>query len=319
MNVNIAFLRHGFGCHNAMRPLINNNFLIPEIDMKVLNILSDPELTPLGVDTSIHNGCVISKLIKNEWKAIGDSRMKVDQIHLVGCSPLIRSMETAYYMTRKWNNPPSKIYVLPYLREVNESSEDIYSPKSRKIIDTIPSYKMKTIEEQKNYLRTQGILEYFDFHFVESDIKARNEPGDIRVFNKWLFKTILPNFNLDTMNLLVVTHAGVLRNFSQHSHYNNSGFLLNVTAQEPEKIKVFNLFDKIEYKEPKYNAISILDKVLPKEFFTDCSNSKYNMSYYCPSRRCGKLCNYGLLTSIYKNPTLKQITPQCDLLPQDNL
>lgn len=306
MNVNIAFVRHGYGCHNALRPLVRNEFLKPTITMEELEINSDPELTPLGVDASIHNGCVMARLIRNAWKINGNRKYKVDGVNLVGCSPLIRSMETAYYMTRKWKNPPNKIYVLPYLREIDESSSDKYSPHSRAAIDTIPSYRMKTLAEQKEYLRKNGILKFFDFSFVESDPISRSEPGDIITFNKWLAKELLPRFYVtsNTFNLFIVTHAGVLRDFSGQGHYNNSGFLVNMNIGTNARTL--------------YNFFIPFDQHLPKEFFSNYSDLEYsNPDYFCPSGRCGKLCK------IHGNPSgsgsIKRITPQCSNDQDNNL
>ncbi|NBO99352.1 MAG: phosphoglycerate mutase family protein [Proteobacteria bacterium] len=316
MNVNIAFVRHGYGCHNALRPLIRSEFLKPTITMEELQIHSDPELTPLGVDASIHNGCVVAKMIRNAWKTNGNRNYQVDSVNLVGCSPLIRSMETAYYMTRKWKNPPNKIYVLPYLREIDESSPDKYSPHSRAAIDTIPSYRMKTIAAQKEYLRKGGILQFFDFSFVETDPVARSEPGDILTFNKWLSKVLLPRFQITTssFNLFIVTHAGVLRDFSGQGHYNNSGFLVNLSI-DPDKPSKF----------PLYNFFFPLDQYLPPDFFSNYSDPEYTDSkYFCPSGRCGQLCAYSNNHSNnhnnnHNNSNLKRITPKCNNDPENNL
>lgn len=178
---------------------------------------------------------------------------------------MIRSMETAYFMTRNWTNPPNKIYVFPYLREIDESSQDKYSPYSRTIIDSIPSYRMKNLQEQKQYLLQQGILQYFDFTFVESDLKARSEPGDIPTFNRWLVDKFIPQYSLDPnhhhTNFFIVTHAGVLRDFSHQGHYNNSGFLLNFSL-EPVKSKiVYNFFFHLN---PTYRIVfSLIIRLLP--------------------------------------------------------
>src|SRR5690606_14672139 len=101
---------------------------------------------------------------------------------IVGCSPLIRSMETAYYMTRKWPEQPEKIFVFPYLREIDEGSSNKYSTQSRKKIKSSPNYAMKSIQEQKDYLKSINLLNHFDFTFVEDNKKGREEPGDIPTF-----------------------------------------------------------------------------------------------------------------------------------------
>ena len=77
MNINFAFLRHGYGCHNAMSSLVRGS-VIDYRDAKLfmrdndgINILkdrlvplNDPVLTNIGVEASIHNGCIINKILK---------------------------------------------------------------------------------------------------------------------------------------------------------------------------------------------------------------------------------------------------------------
>lgn len=278
-NVNFAFVRHGYGCHNAARPLYQNGVLSVD-NFDVLRI-ADPELTPLGVDASSNNGCVISKILRKLPLLTNDQRMEMSPIHIVGCSPLIRSMETAYYMTRNWRNPPSKIYVLPLLREIDEGSADKYSTKSRKTIDKVPSYAMKSIEEQKQYLQSIGLLKYFDFTFVEHDEKLRKEPGDIQEFIKWFVLTS-PFKKASNINCFIVTHAGVLRDFSHQGFANNSGFVVNTTITDAQT------------RRPtiNYNKLVILDSYLPSYFFANYNDAEFtNPDYFCPSSRCGQLCN----------------------------
>lgn len=300
VNVNFAFVRHGYGCHNAMRPLYMNK-VIENKSLKSLNILSDPELTELGVDASIHNGCVITKLLKNLWKMMGNEKLKFDTVNLVCCSPLIRSMESAFYMTRKWRNPPEKIYVFPYLRELDESSKDKYSSESIQNIDSIPSYSMKSLNEQKEYLRSEGLLDFFDFSFVESNIQGRNEPGDIQVFVKWFQDVFLRHVELSeqNFNVFAVTHAGVLRDFSGQGFHNNSGFILNLDIDTDMKNLIYNTFVPFT-------------NYLPRTFFTDYSNPEFaNVAYNCPSKRCGTLCS----RTKEDSTSIKRFTPisECNM------
>ena len=274
MNVNYIFVRHGYGCHNAVRPLYQHGTITREDADSFLGIVSDPELTPLGVDVSVHNGSIISKLVK--------SKFDIDTINVVGTSPLLRSMETAYYMTRNWDNPPNKIYVFPYLREIHEHSDDKYSKESRKYIETSPSYAMKSISEQKELLKQQGILEFFDFSFVEWNEKLRKEPGDINVFTNWFSKHFISNLdNSLPMNVFIVTHAGVLRDYANKGFPNNSGFLVNTSI----KNTVFGL-------NVKHHKITSFSKLLPPSFFHNYYEKYYNnKKHFCPSNRCGSLCH----------------------------
>lgn len=280
MNVNFAFVRHGHGCHNAIKTLYKNNIISNTQVDNFLDMDKDPELTPLGVDASIYNGCIISNIIKNIYKIQNNNKLKIDYINVVGCSPLLRCMETAYYMTRKWKQPPTKIYVFPFLREIDENGSNKFSQFSRKIIDIEPYYAMKTIKQQKAYLKKRGILEFFDFSFVENDINLRSEPGDISRFIEWFSAEFLPLLKIpdNKLNVFITTHAGVLKDYSNTGFYNNSGILLNTSISQ--------------YKITHNKTIS-LNEYLPSIFFKHYSNTKYaNKDYYCPSDRCGNVCPY---------------------------
>lgn len=302
MNVNVAFLRHGYGCHNALTPLLTNGVIEKQDHKAFLNMQADPELTQMGVDASEHNGCIMSKIIKNLHKTENSKLLKMDTINLVGCSPLIRCMESAYYMTRNWVNPPNKIFVFPFLREVNERSDDIYSAESRRIMQTTPSYAMKTINEQKAYLQKIGILDYFDFRFVEikDGPSYRQEPGDIGRFLEWFVYTLYSSEN-KKINMFITTHAGVLKNFMKDEGFsNNSGFVVNA---------------RLSKNGNKINDVVSLNKYLPNDFFTNYKNPTYNTKeYFCPSGRCGQLCNIAP-----SNKPLIKLDLKCTTSDQDNL
>lgn len=317
MNVNFAFIRHGYGCHNAMSTLVHNDiislndarqFMKNQRSNKLPNILendilplNDPVLTNIGVEASIYNGCIINKILKQMKNIIQDPNLKMETFNVVGCSPLIRCMETAYYMTRKWQNPPDQIYVFPLLREIDESSVDKYSEESREIIRVTPSYSIKSIEEQKEYLRSLGILQYFNFSFVESFPQERLEPGDIKQFMSWFSKYFIPlieNKDIENLNVFVTTHAGVLKDFSGEGFYNNSGFIINTTL------------NKDIYNFNKY--VSLNTYINEYKFFSDYKNVNYNsVEYYCPSNRCGQLCSVAKGPVVTQN--IKQIGLQCEL------
>lgn len=308
MNINFAFLRHGYGCHNAMSNLTRSGVLEYDYAKKFLGKhkekvdgdiipLDDPVLTNIGVEASIHNGCIINKIFKSISSI--EPMVMLDTFNVVGCSPLIRCMETSYYMTRKWKNPPNKIYVFPLLRELDESSVDKYSQKSKEIIRVTPSYSIKTIQEQKEYLKSLGILDVFDFSFVETFPVERIEPGDIKVFMNWFAKYFVKLLTKrDNLNVFITTHAGVLRDFSKTGFFNNSGFVINTTLQNTE------------YKVNRY--ISLNNYIGKYNFFKDYNNPKYNKtSYYCPSKRCGQLCN--VASGITDNIEVGKIGLQCDI------
>lgn len=321
MNVNFAFLRHGHGCHNAVRSLLENEQITREDYSNMLGITADPELTPIGVDASVRNGCVVAKILRNIHVLEHDPSLNMQSVNIVGSSPLLRCMETAYYMTRKWQNPPSKIYVFPHLREIDESSRDIYSSESRRRMDTIPSYAMQTIEEQKERLREAGILEYFDFSFVEEDsdaLVARKEPGDVEKFIDWFSKRVFPYVRtppsspssspstpaMPTLNIFVTTHAGVLKHHAGRGFYNNSGFVLNTQMYPGAVIP---------------NKTVGIDRYLPQMFFRNYNNPKYDKSYYCPSNRCGTLCKAPDTPVQHNAIPLNRIPDECTNTDDDNL
>jgi hypothetical protein len=274
-NINFIFVRHGYGCHNAIGNLINNGLLNIDMGRQLLKTeLVDPELTSIGVDASINNGNIINKILKSLSKNLNNKNLKMDEINVIGCSPLIRSMETAYFMSKDWINPPKKIYVFPLLREIDESGIDKYSEKSFRAMETIPSYAMKSIIEQKQYLKSIGILELFDFSFVEKYPVLRKEPGDISKFINWFISNYISKIqHKSNLNVFIVTHAGVLKDYSKTGFVNNSGFVLNGKL----KSNIFN-----------FNKYISLSSLLPKQFFQYYNKSKWNnKSYYCPSNRCG--------------------------------
>jgi broad specificity phosphatase PhoE len=280
--IKYIFIRHGFGCHNALSPFFRNNEV--QSDQRAFiskhDALKDPLLAPMGVDASIQNGCVVSKVVKNIHITTEDPDLEIKDINVVACSPLLRSMETAYYMTRRWKNPPNKIYVVPYLREIDERSNNKYSEKSLKVIDLEPSYLMKPIEVQKEHLRKEGILDYFDFRFVE-DQAVRKTPGDIKMFMSWMSDTLVKinNINIPVVNVFAITHAGVLREFTGEGYINNSGCIVVTNVDyASDNIKIEKMLS--------------LTKYLPNTFFQDYRRTKYNTrEYYCPSDRCGVLCS----------------------------
>lgn len=295
MKINFAFLRHGHGCHNALGPLYKSGYIQRQDLDDFLNMKCDPELTQLGVDASLHNGCLVSKILKRMPNSIEEYSM--NPVNVVGCSPLIRCMETAYYMTRKWQNPPPKIFVFPYLREIDESSKDPYSDKSRQKMANTPAYAMKSIADQKEYLQSRGILQFFDFSYVENNLRARHEPGNLFVFMRWFArKFVIPN-KLETkreLKVFVTTHAGVLKHFAEESFQNNSGVVVKTTFTEPSNID--------------FNGFVSLNDLLPStSFFAQYNHPEYNKEeYFCPSDRCGNLCS-----RLQSTDPIKQFSSQC--------
>ncbi len=302
-NINFIFVRHGFACHNALRPL-NKNGVTTATSIRDFGLMSDPELTPLGVDATIHNGCILESTLQNLWKINDDHRLKIKNIDVVGSSPLIRSMESAFYMTQNWEsfNKVSKFHVFPYLREIDESGKDKNSPESIYRMNTQPSYRMKSTIEQQMYLAKEGLLPFFDFSQVNNFPYERESPGDILRFIKWFTKYFLASSpqlkEKSNINVLIVTHAGVLYEYAREGFTNNSGFVMNTTV---EYKKTHNSTRTV------YNGYYPLHMYTPKNFFTDYNNPVFaSKDYYCPSKRCGNLC-YGSNST----DTLKHMSSDC--------
>ena len=279
-SVKMVFIRHSFACHNILGQMYKNGTIDYDVykgfmpnsleenvkgnkRQKGLKPIKDPELTTIGVTASINNGCVVKNILFDNFN--------VKRIDVVCCSPLIRCMETAYYFTRKWSNPPKLIYVMPYLREIDERSDDIYSEKSLEKIRTAPAYSIKSISEQKAYLKSVGILEYFDFSYVEKFSESRLEPGNIKKFIDFFGE-----ISQDS-NVLVISHAGVLKAYANEGFTNNSGFVLDVKFEN----KVSSIID--------YTSLNPLITQTP--FFFDY-NKYSTVSYLCPDSRCNDICDY---------------------------
>lgn len=270
--INFAFIRHGYGCHNAVGPLIDNGVINKRDFLRINpNNLVDPELTQIGVDATIQNGCIVSNVLHNS--------LEIPYMNVVVSSPLIRSMETAFFMTRTWTNPPETIYVMPHLREVNERAhgKNIFSNESFKIMEMTPEYAMKDINEQREYLRSKGLLQYFDFSFVEQYAYERKQAGHIQTFIPFFVRTFMSGVRSlpNPLNVLVITHHGVLRNYSGESYHNNSGFVLNTKLASGNVVM---------------GDMMSLTKHLPRQFFKNFKMFQHK-DYYCPSQRCGQICS----------------------------
>ncbi len=238
-----TFLRHGVGCHNILNTLIK---IGKKNDRNIY--FKDSILSDIGVEESYNN-----------------AKNFIYDYDIIYCSGLLRSMETAYFMAKAINYN-KKIYVLPYLREIDEGSDNIYSKESIERINTIPNYSMKSLEYQKKYLQDLGILDRFEFKFIEEH--DRKSPGNIKNFISWIY-LYTPGFTSFNKNILVITHAGVLKYYTDTGFKNNSGF--NIVVKFYKKHFLFSKPDFDIYKKKLYK-----------------SNQNIN---YCSSSRCKELCN----------------------------
>lgn len=234
MILNFYFIRHGLSCYNA----IKNQNVYEKWDGDKERA-SDPHLTNIGVYNSILTG----KWLKQK---IGDNRFDI-----VFSSPLIRAMETAQLTSLRKN----KVRVVPYLREIDEHSSNKNSKKSIKKMLSNPAYKKLKLKIQKKRLNKHKLLYYKNRKMYKFyDTKKYNKVGDINnflnYFYKYFYKT-LPN--KEYINILIVSHAGVLKDYYKKSFNNNDGFYIRMNTEKqilkkkslnnPYLSKIYNLND----------------------------------------------------------------------------
>lgn len=273
IKVNFVFLRHGYGCHQAA-------------DTFGFSIEDDPGLSKLGVDTTIVNGRSYMKNLKE--------RNLIQKFDAILSSPMIRCIETAYFIKYLWKDSPKDIFVAPYLREIRNG----YTYNSTQLDRYYP---LKSIEEQKEYLKTIKINDSIKYYFVEKFQQERKEPGDIIMFSLWFakhFKPFLPNKK--EYNILVITHSGVLNHFYKGNYFINSGILKTFYIKQ-EKI-IENTDDK---------QIFINESFLKKGDMIYKENDRIfrNIDYICPSERCPNVC-----TVLSKNSKSLRIKISYDLI-----
>lgn len=264
--INFIFLRHGNACHNVVKSLVTTKR--GYIDIK--NDIKDAQLTHFGVDFSIWSGCIIKNILKVMGNLYEEDYDDIDDIDIIGTSPLIRSIETGYYMTKNWKKDPERIYVLPYLREIDER---IFNTKgltkyTDPAIYNVPQYAMKTIDEQKSYLSDSLKMDAnnIDFSYVERFKLERESPGDINKFIRWFYENFKSKLgNKKSYNVIIITHSGVIREFFKKSVFNNFGLILPVfiknddelDIQKDKIVDIADLFPKDILKNIGYNAKNI--------------------------------------------------------------
>lgn len=275
--IRFIFIRHGQGCHNVIgtfykKGLFKYNDVLDLSGKSVKKELAmiDPELTSIGVGATKKNARILKKVLE---------KRNINKIDLFLCSTLLRTMETGFYTKRELGGNDKKIYVCPFLREIDESSDNPKSESSRQVIETVPEYAMKPVEMQQRHLQENGILGHISFNYLDPNL--RKEPGDIKDFINWLFSSKLFRkvSGGEDINIVAFTHAGVLKHFMKEGFYNNTGFILELdnTGQEirreslvPEMTStgLFTDYEKINprmYCEEENNRCSqMCDKLFPK-------------------------------------------------------
>lgn len=152
--MDILLLRHGESCQ--------------QVNASKFERYCDPILSEFGVSRSQEAGL----------------HLNLDKIDLVCSSPMIRSIETAFFMT----GGKKDVVVLPYLREV-----DSHSKTSEQVDKTLP---LKSIKIQTEYLEKTGMVDKIHFDLVEDESKRRAF-GDIDVFLDWFLTEFDKIFGVD--------------------------------------------------------------------------------------------------------------------------
>lgn len=181
---------------------------------------------------------------------------------------MLRAMETAHFMTFS-DYSKKTVYAFPHLKE---TYKNIYS---KQMDDKY--FPLKSIREQETYLKEEDIYGYpgtktkrISHKYVNNSL--RTEPGNIEVFFKWFIENIDLKYmskikNKNELNVLIITHSGVMKNFTKVGFKNNDGF------------EVSTIYDT-EKKSLSFNKNHII--------FININN--YNLDLNCPTSRCSDVC-----------------------------
>lgn len=250
--VNFIFIRHGESCQQVAYNMRNRN---SKVYKKLYHLFSDPTLSDEGVLQSINAGSDYNNRFKNKFN--------IDSFDIIGCSPMLRSIETAYYMTLDYN--PDNIQVYPFLRECHKCYGEDTGESLNKI------WPMRSIEEQKTYLSSVDISN-INFNYVK-DNNDRESPGDIETFLNWFSKNI--ELTSENTNVLIITHSHVLQSFKSSVSPNNAGIYFTTEIDNDKNIK--------------YNKANI-QSIWPKEFRKQFTCPEDGIFPKNPRTRCKEIC-----------------------------
>jgi hypothetical protein len=246
--INFVFLRHGESCQQVAYNQLSGSKLYS----KFYDKFYDPTLSDSGKIDSINSGIYMKKFLENQ-------NLKIKDFDIIGSSPMIRAIETAYYMTNEnYNN--SDIFVFPYLRECYHCD----SRDNVKLLDN--HWPLKSIKDQQTYFNDIGINN-INFKYVkDNENTLRLEPGDIQKFIEWFSKIVeLPDKPI--INVLVLLHSHVIRELTGRNVNNNGGFIMTSKYNKKSKKIIYN----------KDNIILVISKIRRSIF-------------ECPTVRCPGIC-----------------------------
>lgn len=259
--VRVFFIRHGQSCANLAK-------LFNVAPTHVL--YRDPELTLNGINNSIKNGFKFREWLKKSGI----------ELHYIGSSPLIRSMETAYYMFKDKNEPffqendpnfESKLIVCPFITELNLTP------------DNVPL----SFDEQKNVLKLTMKNSYDNLtnnitnEAYRVEQRVRSSMSD---FLEWLEKKVPELFKNygrkqsegfiagdyenkllpsdGTLNIAIVCHSGFI------NKYINNGTFSPYTQMYNNSVFVKNFLFQTQASQINYDA----NKDYPKDKEENCPN-----------------------------------------------
>lgn len=275
--VNFVFIRHGNSCQQITKDFKNEDLYFHQF--------ADPTLTDAGVKDTVEAGKFLKDFLEKR-------DLKVD---IIGSSPMLRALETAYYTDLGLSNTSSvpsspssvisvsssnsalssprnktKIYAFPFLRECYNC--DITD--TPKVLNDV--WPMKRILEQDIILKKQGAT--VDFSYVSYSKQAA---GSISDFINWFFRNF-PGIR-NGMTVLICTHGNVIRAVTSFGPSNNNGFAMKVTYDSDR-------------------GITVEEKTMIK---CDIVRSKVE----CPTTRCPGICEQNIFEEVLKLSQVMGETP----------
>ena len=195
-------------------------------------------------------------------------------------------METANFITDTWAKKPDKIFVFPFLREIYINERGHYNRLSkyvnRAVLNSEPAFQLMARDHSVQYLADKNLLDIYDFRYADGNMVR--EPGDIHRFIRYLKYTLFSDYRHktenNTLNLCIITHAGVLYDFAKSMHQNENVILQNNSGCI---VKLAESRDALEIK----SVIPIHADYIDYDI-SDTETER--VKYYCPSKRCKSYC-----------------------------
>ena len=189
--VNIYYVRHAYSCSNIMKYQLDKKY--------GHHMIPDPLITQIGLE--------------NSQRLAGT--LNLPHIDMLICSTLMRTMETAHHMFPRIN----PIYVYPYIAEIGRS------PSNTPLTSLTDP---QGIDHFKDFIRFLKYEKKYQDRYLPAELKEKLNRqqaegrfiatrSDIDKFVQLLGKTMhlyIPHMReKKEINIVVVTHGGVIRRF----------------------------------------------------------------------------------------------------------